>query len=159
MRGRLMPNACEEPLKADRGDAQVEDAGHLRRHPEVVASRDGEQARLEERGQAEREHEIEGALWPPPEMPLERGNQERIHAEPEQECPQGRPEDAHGAGQMQQHDGHEGHVAADGEELAVGDIDDVEHAEDQAEPDGEERVEPAQDHALDQELEERFKHG
>ena len=54
---------------------------------------------------------------------------------------------------MQEDHRPEGEVAADGEELAVGDVDDVEHAEDQAEPHGEQRVEPAQHHALDQEFE------
>jgi len=59
---------------------------------------------------------------------------------------------------MQEHDRREGQVAADREELPVGHVDDVEHAEDQAEPDREQRVEPAQDQALDQELEEGFEH-
>ena len=59
---------------------------------------------------------------------------------------------------MQEDDRREGEIAADGEELSVGDVDDVEHAEDQAEPDREERVEPAEDHALDEELEERLEH-
>src|ERR1700716_4289572 len=83
----------EEPLKADGGDTQVEDPAHLRRHPQIVAPRDRQQARLEERGQAEREHEIERPLWPPPEPPLEGGDQERIDAEPEEECPDRRSED------------------------------------------------------------------
>ena len=54
----------EQPLVADRGHAEVEDSGELGRHPEIVAAREGEQARLEERGETEGEHEIEGALRP-----------------------------------------------------------------------------------------------
>ena len=59
---------------------------------------------------------------------------------------------------MQEHDGPEREIATDREELTVRDVDHVEHAEDQAETHGEERVEPAQHHALDQKLEEGFKH-
>jgi hypothetical protein len=94
-----------------------------------------------------------------PQPPLERCDQERIDAEPEEERADGRPEDTRGARQMQEHDGRKGEIAPDGEELSVGDVDDVEHAEDQREPDGKERVEPSQDHALDEELEERLEHG
>ena len=60
---------------------------------------------------------------------------------------------------MQEDHCPEGEVAADREELAVGHVDHVEHAEDQAEPDGEQRIEPAQHHALDEEFEQRLEHG
>ncbi len=148
----------EQPLVAHRGHAQIEDAAHLGRHPQVVAPRDRQQARLEERGQAERQHEVERPLRPPPEPSLERRDQERVDAEAEQERPHGCSQHAHGARKMQEHDRGEGQVAADREELPVRHVDDVEHAEDQAEPDREQRVEPAQDQALDQELEEGFEH-
>jgi len=148
----------EQPLIAHRGDVEVEDAAHLRRHPQVVSARDGEQARLEERGEAQREHEVERALRPAPEPSLERRDQQRVDAEAEQERPDRGPEHPHRAGQVQQHDRGEGQVAADREELSVRHVDDVEHAEDQAEPDREQGVEAAQDQALDQELEEGLEH-
>ena len=149
----------EQPLIADGGHAQVEDPAQLGRHPQIVAAGDGEQARLKECGESKGEHEIERTLRPTPEPPLERGDQERVDAQPEQERPHRRTENACDARQMKQHDGSEGQIAADGEELAVGDIDHIEHTKDQAEADGEERVEPTQNHALDEELDKRFKHG
>src|SRR5262249_268277 len=143
----------EESLKADRGDVEIEDPAHLRRHAKIVAAGDRQEARLEERRQSEREHEIERSLRSSPQPPLERRDQERIDAEPEEERADSRPEDACGTRQMQEHDGREGEIAANSEELAVSDVDHVEHAKDQREPDGEERVEPSEDDALNEELE------
>ncbi len=54
---------------------------------------------------------------------------------------------------MENHHGGKEHVAAHREEFAVGDVDDVEHPEDQGDAHREERVEPAQHDPLDQELE------
>ncbi len=108
--------------------------------------------------ETQREHEVERPLRPSPEPPLERRDQQRIDAEAQQEGSDGGSEHANRPGQVQEHDRREGQIAADREELPVGDVDDVEDAEDQAEAHREERVEPAQDEPLDQELEEGLEH-
>ena len=54
--------------------------------------------------------------------------------------------------EVEQHHRHEHEVAADSEELAVGHVDDVQDAEDQADADRDQGIEAPQDHALHQEV-------
>src|SRR5712691_9288986 len=53
---------------------------------------------------------------------------------------------------MEQREGPEGEVHAQHEELAVREVDDAHHAEDEGEPHRDERVDPAQEDGGDEEL-------
>ena len=59
---------------------------------------------------------------------------------------------------MKKYDGDKHDVSADREELAVRNVDHVEHAEDQGQPRREHGIDAAQDNAQNEELENQLKH-
>src|SRR2546425_10673629 len=125
-----MTGPAPRPRTAARAGSLLAAAGgdylRVRRHAQVVPTGGGEEARLEKRRQSERQHQVERPARARAETALQRRQEERIDAEPEQEGSDGRARHAGGAGPVEDHDGGERQVAADGEELAVGNVDDVE---------------------------------
>src|SRR6266436_3085517 len=148
--------ADEHPLVAHPREADLEDAPDEGRNLPIVAAADGEQARLHEGGEPERQHQVERAGGTAPEPPLERRDEQRVHTEPQQKGPGPARHRAHDGRKMEKHHGGEEHVAPHREELAVGDVDHVQHAEDQGDPHRKERVEPTEHDALNQKLKQRF---
>src|SRR5262245_62395800 len=146
----------EQALIAHAGGADLEDAANEGRHLPVVAAADGEERGLHESGEPEGEHEIERAGGPPAEAAVERRDEEGIHGEAEKEGAKAGGDHAEESGEMEEDHRGEEDVAAYREELPVGHVDDVQHAEDQGESDGEERVEATQHDALNQELKQGF---
>ncbi len=89
----------------------------------------------------------------PPQALLHRCQQQRIHARAESESTERADDESHRRCRREQDRGDDGSIAAKGEELAVRHVDHIQHTENQADADGDQRIDAAEDDCQEQKLE------